>query len=84
MDHAAAKYSDLGDRLMTAKSALKVTFFSSKASNWPQPCLEPSVVILDPILRILLSVMNRVRQQLIDDAKQPCVLRLRVGLVVRR
>ncbi len=41
-----------------------------RAAHWSQPRLETAVVILDPAIRVLLGVMNRFWDQLIDDAQQ--------------
>ena len=44
----------------------------SQPSHRSQPGLEPSVIILYPVVGVLLGVMNRVRDKLVDHAKQRC------------
>ena len=41
-----------------------------QAAHRPQPCSQPSVIALDPIVRILDRVVQRVRQQVVDDVRQ--------------
>jgi len=44
----------------------------SQTAHRPKSCLESSVIVLDPTIRILLGVMNRVGKQLVHNSKQGC------------
>ena len=42
----------------------------SQAAHRPQPCLEPSVIALDPVVRILARVVQHLRKEVVDHAVQ--------------
>jgi IS6 family transposase len=41
-----------------------------KAAHRSQPCFQPSVIALDPVVRVLVGVVDRVGHQLGDDVRQ--------------
>ena len=41
-----------------------------QASHRPQPCFQTAVVALDPVVRVLERVVQRVRQQVLDHVRQ--------------
>jgi hypothetical protein len=41
-----------------------------ESAHWAEPRFEPSVVGFDPIVRILLGVVERVRHELLDHRAQ--------------
>ena len=43
---------------------------SFEAAHRTEPCLDPAVIGFDPIVRVLLSVVERARDQLIDHSPQ--------------
>ena len=44
----------------------------SKAAHRPQPRAEPSMIALDPIVRILRRFMEHVGKEVVNDAQQRC------------
>jgi hypothetical protein len=42
----------------------------SQAAHWPEPCLESAVIAFDPVVRVLGRVVERVGEEVVDDAQQ--------------